>query len=272
AVSFLVEPANVPGIGHARLEAKGDGTGLTLLDVELGPAIVDAGDATLRPFVRVRAGANPPGGGRAEAGLGLAGTATKAIAARWLLGGTFALTALDGTTEHTEPEVVAVAVVDAVVDLAGGLVIGTDAVKGLLARACGAATVGDVLEGVVVHKQGPDWKPVAGLFELDKILGRLQQLSLNLALVAKPKLHMRALSLASAESTSSVLGVPLVPKNLSPLGGEDVTISLEFDASWIEKNSPPPDPGLLLRLLHVGAAPGDFSFQPGIEVDGIGVR
>jgi hypothetical protein len=269
--TFRVEPPDVPGIGHARLEAAADANGLALLDVDVGPIIVDAGGATLRPYARVRAGAAPPGGRRFELGLGLEDTATRAIAARWLPGGAVALAARDGATEHTEPEAVALAAVDAVADLAGALVIATDAVKGLLARPCGTAKVGDVLEGVVVHAHGSDWKPVAGLFAVDQVLGRLQQLSVNLVRIAQPKLDLAELSLALVESPPGVLGIELIPKGRYPLGGDDVTVSLEFDASWIEKD-PTPDPGLLLRVLGVGTAPGDFSFQPGIEVDGLGIR
>ncbi len=271
AVRFLAEPTSIPGIGPARVEARADGSGLGLFDVKVGPVVVDAGDATLRPYFRARAGASPAGGRRAELGLGLDDAGTKALAARWLLGGSFGLVAVDGGTEHTEPSAVALAALDAVVDLAGSLVIGADAVKDVLGRACGVATIGDVLEGVVVHKQGADWKPAAGLFDVAQILGRLQRLALNLVRVARPKLDLPELSLALVESPPNVLGVELIPKNRYDLGGSDVTVSLEFDASWIEK-TPTPEPGLLLRFLHVGAGPGDLTFQPGIEVDGVGIR
>ena len=45
--------------------------------------------------------------------------------------------AVDGVTEHTDPESVALAVLDAVVDLVAGLVVGTTAVDELLQRPCG---------------------------------------------------------------------------------------------------------------------------------------
>jgi large repetitive protein len=269
-VHFVVAPANVPGLQHARLEVAVNASGLTNLDVQLGPAALDVGDATLRPSFRAIVGAAPPGGRRVELGLALDDAGTKAVGARWLLGGAFGLISTDGATEHTEPETVALAILDAVVDLAGSVVVGTTAFSDLMARSCGAATVGAILDGVLVHKPAAAWKPLDDLFDVTKLLGRLQQLALNLVRIAQPKLDLAELSLALVESPPNVLGVQLIPKDRYQLGGDDVTVSLEFDASWIEE-TPVPQPGLLLRLLHVGAG-NALTFQAGIEVDGIGFR
>ena len=271
AVHVVAAPTGIPVIGSARVEIAANGSGVTIFDVTVGPAEIDAGDATLRPYLRATVGSAPPGGHRVELGLALAVDGSNKLGARWALGGVLTLLAIDGTTEHTDPGSVAAAVLDAVVDIAASLVIGTAAIEDLLARPCGNATIGAVVDGVIVHKPAADWKPVAGLFDADLLLGRLQQLATNLVRIAQPKLDLTELTLELVESPPGTIGVQLVPKARYDLGGSDITVSLEFDSSWIEK-TPAPDPGLLLRLLHVGAAPGDFSFTPGIEVDGIGIR
>ena len=270
---LVAEPTNIPGLRRARFEAAADPSGLTTFDVTVGPAVLDVGGATLRPYLRARAGSNPPGGRRIELGLGLDDAGTRAVAARWVLGGSVAVVAVDGGVEHTDPTAVTLAALDAVVDLTAGMVTGTAAVRDLLGRACGVATVGDVLADVVVRRQGGAWVPAPGLFHPDAVLGRLQRLAVNLVRVAKPRLDLAGLTLAAVESpaASGVLGVELIPKGRHLLGGTDVTVSLEFDSSWIEK-TPRPEPRLLLCLLKVGVAPGSVTFQPGIEVNGVGIR
>ena len=71
AVRLVAAPEDIPGIDRAAIEVRGDSTGITLLDVSVGPTTIDAGDATLRPYARFRVGSNPPGGRRVEFGLGL---------------------------------------------------------------------------------------------------------------------------------------------------------------------------------------------------------
>jgi large repetitive protein len=269
AVHFSAAPPHLPGLGHAHIEARADAGGLTLLDVQAGPATLDAGGATLHPYFRARAGAAPPGGRRVELGLALDDAGAKAFAARWVLGGALTLVAIDGTSERTDPAAAALAALEAVVDLAGGFVIATGAVTQLLERPLGVAHVGDVLEGVVVHKDGTSWKPVDGLFDVTRLLGRLQRLGANLVQIAQPKLELPELTLA-LDDAGGTLGVKLIPKGPYALSSGDVAVSIDFDASWIDPA--PAQAGLALRLLRVGAGPGDISLQPSLEVDGIGVR
>ena len=271
AVRLLATPGGLPGVGSARVEVVVDGSGLQVLDVTVGPAQLDIEGATLRPYARVSAGRAPAAGRRMEIGLGLTDDGARRFAVRWNLGGALDLVALDGTTVSTDPAAVAGAVVEAVVDLAGGIVVGLGPVQELLGRSCGASTIGAVLEGVLVHDDAGTFQLLPAVFDLTEVLARLQQLALNLCRVAKPKLDLAELSLALVESPPGTLGVELIPKARYALGGDDVTVALEFDSSWIGKD-PVPDPGLLLRVLHVGAAAGDFSFTPGIEIDGIGIR
>ena len=271
AVRLLATPGGLPGVESARVEAVVDGSGLQVLDVTVGPAHLDVEGATLRPYARISAGSAPAAGRRVEIGLGLTDDGARRFAVRWNLGGALDLVALDGTTVSTDPAAVAGAVVEAVVDLTGGIVVGLDTVQELLGHSCGASTIGAVLEGVLVHDDAGTFRLLPAVFDLTAVLARLQQLALNLCRVAKPKLDLAELSLALVESPPGTLGVELIPHARYALGGDDVTIALEFDSSWIGKD-PVPDPGLLLRVLHVGAAPGDFSFTPGIEIDGVGIR
>src|SRR5204863_159200 len=67
-VRFVAEPANIPGVGRARFETAAGADGLAVFDVTVGPAVVDAGGATLRPYFRARVGASPSGGRRSSSG------------------------------------------------------------------------------------------------------------------------------------------------------------------------------------------------------------
>jgi hypothetical protein len=272
-IGVVAAPTNIPGVHRVRVEVAADASGLTVLDVTVGPAPIDASGARLVPYARVRAGASPPGGRRVEVGLGLNDTGDRAVAARWLLGGgptpRLALVALEAGIEHTEPERVARAAVGAVLDLVAGVVTATTAVTDLLARPVGGATIGAVVNGIVVEPHAGTWRPVTGLFASDAIFGRLLQLARNLVQVAAPALQLAELTLALVEEPAGVLGVKLVPTDRYPLGGDDITVSLEFDASWIDED-PAPRPGVLLRFLTVGA--DEIHLTPGIEVDGVGIR
>jgi large repetitive protein len=271
AVSFEATPTGIPGLGGAKLEARADATGLPLLDLRAGPASLEVAGATLRPYFRVAVGASPPEGRMAELGLTLDAEVAEGFAARWLLGDRLQLVAIEGGAPHEDLETVAVQALAAVVDLAGGFVIATDAVTELLGRHCGEKTIGDVLEDVVVEKDGASWKPAAGLFDVDRVLGRLQRLGTNLARDAKPKLELPGALTLELGEVAGALGVKLVPQGPFALGGGDVTVSIDFDASWIEP-APAPEAGLGLGLLEVGPGPDQVAFKPSLEVDGIGVR
>ncbi|HEX3609322.1 MAG TPA: DUF6603 domain-containing protein [Solirubrobacterales bacterium] len=271
AVRFKATPTHVPGLESAELEARVDATGLTLLDLRAGPASLEVAGATLRPYFRAAVGASPPEGRAVELGLALDGEVADGFAARWLLGDRFQLVAIEGGARHEDGETVALQALAALVDLAGGFVIATKAVKELLGHDCGEKTIGEILQGVVVEKDGGDWKPVDGLFDVDLVLGRLQRLGTNLAQDAKPKLELPGALTLELGEVGGALGVKLVPQGPYALGGGDVTVSIDFDASWIEP-APAPEAGLALGLLEVAGGPDHVAFKPSLEVDGIGVR
>ena len=97
--------------------------GLNELSVTVGPAAINAGGVTLRPFVTVAAGLSPANGRRIAVGMAL--DDTHRFAARWLLDTQqFAFVASDGAIataiDTTDPAQVALRVVEVVADLVAG--------------------------------------------------------------------------------------------------------------------------------------------------------
>ena len=128
-----------------------DASGLRTLTAGVGPAALDAGGVTLRPFARVAVGESPAGGRRIEIGLSADAGIAHAIAGRWHLDGSgLTLVAIDGIAESVEPARVASALVEAVIDIVASFALATPAVQGLLANPVGSTTVRDVLKDVVL--------------------------------------------------------------------------------------------------------------------------
>src|SRR5690606_33599016 len=125
--------SGLPAVERLNLSVTLNGGGLSALALEVGPADIDAGGISLRPLFAVAAGNAPPGGGRVQLGLALDATGSRSVGARWLLDPTsFSLIATDGTTVETDPAEVALALIDAVVQLIAGFAISTPAVGDLL--------------------------------------------------------------------------------------------------------------------------------------------
>ena len=92
-------PSGLPGVASLAASVAVDATGLTALDIALGPASLEAGPLILRPFARVIAGSAPPGGRAVEIGLG-AGTSTRLVARIPLGGGAPSLISRTGPGRH----------------------------------------------------------------------------------------------------------------------------------------------------------------------------
>ena len=236
---------DLPGIGRARVEVVGDGSGLTVFDVTVGPASLDVGGATLRPYLRVHASAaRPPGGRRVELGLGARrrrrDEASRALAARRR-----ARPRRDRRRDASTPSRGGRGSRSSTRSSTSPAASSSAPARSRIcsARPCGDATIGAVVDGVIVHKPAADWTPVAGLFDADLLLGRLQQLARTSCRVAKPKLDLAELTLDLVESPPGTLGVQLIPKSRYDLGGGDMTVSLEFDCvvDREETRRPTPD-------------------------------
>lgn len=273
AIAVSADVTGIPAVHTAHVGVGLDHTGLTALDIELGPADIDAGGVTLRPFAGVHAGSAPTEGRRVELALGLGGV--RRVGARWHLGGSFDLVVVDGGGEHTDPAQVALALLEAVLDLVVTFVMGTDAVQTVLAKHVGSATIRATLRGVVLEDVPNPTNLDAGLFGPAGLLGRLQRLALNVA-QANPSVTVEdglVIGLAADGGATKTLGVRLSLSKPVPLVQGDVTISLETDARWIRLpgGTSVPD-GIVVDVLTAGPGVGAFAFAPGVSVNGIGLR
>jgi large repetitive protein len=260
----------IPEVQRLELDIELDASGLRALTTQLGPAEIDAGGVTLRPFLRAAAGNAPAGGRRIELGLGLDAGGNRRVAARWAIDGDgFALVVRDGATEHTDPERVALALVEAVLDLVASFAIATPAMQSLLDTTLPGTTanVRNMLRGVLLADVANPTALDAGLTDPARLLGRVQQLLGNVA-GAQPKV---------AIGGGLVIGLDRTPGNLIELTlgvtgridivQGDITIAIEADSRWIQGA---PNAGLGLGLLRQTG--GGFSFEPGISVNGVGIR
>ena len=126
---------SVPGIDKLtfRLAVSAD-DGLQDLTVTVGPASIDTGSVTLRPFVTVAGGEAPIGGRRIMVGLAAGDTAR--FAAKWTLGPavTFDLVGSNGPIDLVAPTLddpaqAALRAVEVVADLVAAIAMSTDAVR-----------------------------------------------------------------------------------------------------------------------------------------------
>ncbi len=270
-------PSGLPGVGSLAASVTADATGLSALDIAVGPASLTAGPLTIRPFARVLAGSAPPGGRAVEIGLG-AGTDSRLVARIPLGGGAPSLISRTGpaatATDSTDPAAVILAALGAVLDLAGSVVLAVGAVAEGLDRPLLGTTARGLLTGVLLDPAHPDHLD-PGLLDPAAAVHRLGALLRNLAAAPGATITLDgALTLGpharSDGSGGTVYGLTLGLTGPFPLGGDDLTVALEPDAGWI---APPPagSPGITIEVLSLDAA-GHPAPAPGIGVDGVAVR
>ncbi len=266
---FLVTLAGtvdgITAIDSVAIAIELDASGLHRFASRVGPATLDAGGLVLRPFIAATVGEAPAGGRRIELGLALDAAANTAVVARWHLDGAgLTLVAVDGATESTQPADVALALLDAVLDLVASVAIRTDAVQTLLDNAVGTSTVRDVLRGVLLDAADPS-KLDDDLFDRDALLDRVKRLATNLA-GASPAIDVGGgLAIGLARNAADVVELTLGVNGRVPLSEGDVVVSIEADSRWI-RNGPPA--GLALGILDATT----LAFAPGLAVNGIGLR
>ena len=259
----------VPGIEELSFTVAVSDSGLDELSVGVGPAAIDAGDLTLRPFASFAVGSSPAGGRRVATGLAL--DDTHRFAAGWLLdGGGFSFAASDGplasASDLTDPAAVALRAVETVADLVASVALGTDAVQQLLDSAVGGGHVRDLLRGVLLEDVAHPTALVAGLFDPTTVLARVQHLLANLAGIGLT-VTVDGLELSLTE-VDNVIGLQLGLAQRMALVSGDVSIWLENDDTWIE--NPPAGPGgIFVGVLKTGGLP---QFEPSIAVEGVGLR
>ena len=267
----------IPAVSTIGFGVSLSAAGLTALDVEVGPAAIDAGGVMIKPFFGVHAGTAPAGGARAELSLGV-GDHTR-VGARWKFGDRFDLVVVDSSglsdVESTDAAQVAVALLEAVLDIVASFVMSTAAFTDLLAKSVGGSTVRNVLRGALLDDADPT-KLDTNLFDPARLLTRVQHLAVNVAQAA-PSVDIDGLVVGLAADDlgggAKAVGVRLSLVAPVKLVDSDVTISLETDARWIHPpGGPPPPDGIVLDVINVGPGAGAITFAPGVSVNGVGLR
>jgi len=276
AVRVAGDLAGLPAIDHAHLALALNASGLASFELGVGPATIDAGGVLLRPAFDVVAGNAPVGGARARLALGLPGN--RLVGARWLIGNRFDLVLIDGGSESTALDQVALGLLEAVLDLVASFVLKTTAVTQLLAKPVGGSTVQNVAKGVALADAPGPPALIGQLFEASLLLPRLQRLATNVA-AANPSITIdNALTIGLAGTPlgggAQSIGIRVaLPKPAKLIDTSDLTLSLETDARWIDASGGAPVPdGIVVDVLRAGPGAGVFAFTPGFSVNGVGLR
>ena len=264
SVGLAVAADTVPALGQVQAGLVLDSGGLHALDVVVGPVPLDLGGVVVHPVLGVHAGTAPDGGRRVETGLDLGGG--RRVLARWLLGGSFTTVVVGATSEDSTPAAVAAAMVEAVADVVGGVVLSSSGFGELLAKPVGTHDVGFVLRGALLADGVTTATLDAGLADFSTLLGRLQRLAHNLA-ACEPHVAVDGLTIGLSAPDNIVSVTVAVTGRFDVVPSGSVIVSLENDATWINPAVPA---GLTLKLLDVSGS--EPSFAPGILVGGLGIR
>jgi hypothetical protein len=266
----------VPGIDRVSFKVAAGAAGLNEFTLALGPATIDAGGVSIRPFVAVSAGVAPPLGRRVA--VGLAVDDTHRFGARWSLDtNSFALVASDGALaaaiDTVDPAQVALRAVEVVADLVAAVALAQGAVQTLLDRQLGATAADSVralLRGVLLADLPNPSALISGVFDPATLLPRFHRLFVNLAgLGIAVPLGTASLAFAKGGSGNHVVGLRLTITDRVELISSDTMLWLEADDRWIV-----PDPsqssngGLFVGFLH----DTPLAFRPMLVVEGVGLR
>ncbi len=283
-IEGAVALSGVPGIDALAAELAVSPLGLALFDLTVGPAPLDAGVLTIKPYGRVRVGASLADGRAIEVGLGVG--EQRRLAFRWNLASSSAgliAVAIGATptaiSELSSPEAIAATVVGAVLELAGGVVLSVAEVQSALDEAVLGTTVGALLERVLLapgERDRLDPGLAAELADPVLLLRRLGELAANLAGAPDAGLPIEGVLTLRVtrrdEGATPVFGVNLSIDGAWELNpGSDVVVSLEEDASWILAPGGAVPAGLTVELLDLPPA-GAPRPRPGLVIGGLGVR
>ena len=275
-LSLAANGLAVPGIDRVSFKVAAGAAGLNEFTLALGPATIDAGGVSIRPFIAVSAGLAPPLGRRVA--VGLAVDDTHRFGARWSLDtNSFALVASDGALaaaiDTVDPAQVALRAVEVVADLVAAVALAQGAVQTLLGRQLGATTgdsVRALLRGVLLADVPNSNALISGVFNPAALLTRFHRLFVNLAgLGIAVPLGTASLAFAKGGSGNHVVGLRLAITDRVELITGDTMLWLEADDRWIV-----PDPtlssdgGLFVGFLH----DTPLAFRPMLVVEGVGLR
>ncbi|MHB1170243.1 MAG: DUF6603 domain-containing protein, partial [Longimicrobiales bacterium] len=265
--------SGIPGVERIVLDMQLNTSGLHSLVARLGPAEIDAGGVMLRPFIGAAAGNAPAGGRRIEFGLGIDNAGDRVVGGRWTLDdGTFSLYTGVGVTIDTDPAEVALALLDAVLDLVASFALSTDAMQDFLDLTIpGASAPGnrirDLLAGVLLEDTSDPAQLADDLFDPDELLGRLMRLVANFAKSA-PSIDVGGGIRIGISNSAGLIGLQLNVDGRVEIVSGDVYVALETDSRWIDGTPPA---GLQLGVLRE-TSPGNYGFEPGISINGVGLR
>jgi hypothetical protein len=278
AAGIALDVSGLRVIGTARVTV--DGTGLRLADLTVGidpahPAALGEAGLTLAPFARLTAGADAPGGARAQAGLAVtAGGHVHALAVTVAAGPPLTVSAgslTDGQPDGT-PDIGAIVtgfVIPALADVA----LADPAVAALLAKTVlSGPTVSALLQGVVLT--GSSFDPAA--LDPSQALPRLLKLAGNIAAAGPAAtigdhLKVEIAHVTNGPTTTYGVGITVDPGERVELNTGDVVLAVEVDSTWTDI-LPAASPGLSVLLLdHTGAA-YSIAADPSVVVNGVGLR
>ena len=258
-----VAVTGLPAVERLDAEVVLDTGGLRSLTVKLGPAAIDAAGVTLRPYIEAVAGEAPSTGRRVEVGLAVDGGLTRLVGGRWNLDpGSFALVTTTGTTVSTDAAEVALALVQAVLDLVASFAIETEAARDLLDNPVGSTTVRGVLQDVVLDSAGTALD--ANLFDPTGLLQRVQTLAGNLA-GAGPSIDVGGGLRIGLGLNGAIVQLTLGVTGRVPLTSGDVVVSVEADSRWIANQ---PTAGVAVGFLDRNT----LAFTPSLAANGLGLR
>lgn len=271
-VALSADALAVPGIEQVSFTVALSAAGLDELSVTVGPAAIDAGGVTLRPFVSVTAGLSPAAGRRVV--IGMAVDDTHRFAVRWLLDSHHLdLIASDGvisaaleTTVTENPAQVALRMVEVVADLVAGVAMAQQPVIDLLDADVGATDVRNLMRGVVLRDVVNPTALINGLFDPATLLTRIHKLFGNIA-TAGISITVDVLEI-SFTKVDNTIGLQAGLTGHFPVVTGDVSLWLENDDSWIEGN-PAGNGGLFVGFLP-DTLP--LKFTPSLVVNGVGLR
>ncbi len=268
-VALAGDGISVPGIDRMSFNLTLSAGGIDELGVTAGPAIIVAGDVTLRPFISVAAGNALAGGPRIA--IGMAVDSTHRFAARWLIAaGQLDLVASDGAitsaSDTSDPLRVALRLVEVIADLAAAVAMAQQPVRDLLDLAVGATTVRNLLRGVLLADVDNPNALINGLFDPATILTRIHTLFGNIA-GAGMSITVDQLTIAFTK-VGGIIGIQVGLTSRFELLNSDIMLWLENDDSWIDGN-PAGSGGLFVGFLP-DTLP--LQFTPSLTVNGVGLR
>jgi hypothetical protein len=275
ALDATVTIDNLAPVGAITGAIRVSPAGVELVDVAVGPATIALGGAVLSPFARIAAGSSLPA---PSVDLGLGAGASWRLVARFGAAGVTVLAARGpaGAVEESVVERdVAAAVVGALIDVLGGIVLDIEAVETALRGPVLGTTTAALLENVLLAAPMGAGDPLrvdptlaADLTEPLKLLRRLALAVGNAGAAMGPITLGDVLDVrvAGGETVGLTLAVTGDEWILNP--SSDVRISLVTDADWID---PDVASGITLEAVRLPAG-GGIEFVPGVVVGGLGVR